>query len=149
MRGLLAAWVSAVCMLSVLAGGRTLAFNERQSEFDKSIRSLEESSRKDPTNPQTWNDIAIFYWEELRRNSKLSDSKENDYILKGLEASDKAITLQPNYAEAIVFKALLLRMQALREKDKGKQKSLIDEANRLSDKGNLLRAKRQAWTPPL
>ena len=106
MRGLLAAWVSAVCMLSVCAGGRTLAFNERQSEFDTSIRSLEESSRKNPTNPETWKDIASYYWDELRRSPKLSDSKKKDYFLKGFEASDKAITLQPNYAEAIVFKAL-------------------------------------------
>src|SRR5262245_24812015 len=116
MRGWLAAVISVVCALTVCAGGRTLAFGEPQSGLDKSIRSLEESSRKDPANPETWRDIASYYWDELRKNSTLSDSRKKEYLLKGLGAADTALTLQPNYAEAMSFKGLLLHQQALGEK---------------------------------
>ena len=40
---------------------------------------------------------------------------------KGVEATDKAIAIKSDYLEAIVYKGLLLRLQANMEKDRGKQ----------------------------
>ena len=51
-----------------------------------------------------------------------------EYTIKGLEAEDKALQLNPEYFEALSFKNILLRQQALYEKDPAAQKRLITEA---------------------
>ncbi len=123
----------------------TLAgYYNRQGQFDKTIQALEERAQKEPTNPEAFHTIASYYWDETRGDPKLRDSEKKDFVLKGLQASDKAIQLKPDYVDAIVFKGLLLRQQALLEKDPAKQKSLIDEAKGLSEKANDLRRKQSA-----
>jgi len=123
----------------------TLAgYYNRQGQFDKTIMALEERAQKEPTNPEAFHTIASYYWDEARNDPKLRDTEKRDFVLKGLEASNKAIQLKPDYVDAIVFKGLLLRQQALLEKDPAKQKSLLDEAKGLSDKANDLRKKQTA-----
>ena len=47
---------------------------------------------------------------------------------------DKALTLNPDYMEAMTYKNILLRLQANMEKDPAEQKRLIDEADKLRNK---------------
>jgi hypothetical protein len=54
--------------------------------------------------------------------------------MKGLAMEDKALQLNPDYMEAMTYKNILLRMQALTEKDPQKQKQLIDDADKLRNK---------------
>jgi tetratricopeptide (TPR) repeat protein len=123
----------------------TLAgYYNRQGQFDKTIKALEERAQKEPTNPEAFHTIASYYWDETRGDPKLRDSEKMDFVRKGLEASEKAIQLKPDYVEAITFKGLLLRQQALLEKDPGKQAALIKEATGLSEKANELRKKQTA-----
>jgi len=60
-------------------------------------------------------------------------------VLDGLEAVNKAIEIKPDYVEAITYKGLLLRTQALVEKDPKKQQQLIREGTELGDKANAMR----------
>ena len=83
--------------------------------------------------------IAAYYWDETRGDGSLNDAQKKDYVGKGLEAVDKAISMKPDFVEAITFKGLLLRLQANLEKDPAKQQALIKEATGLSDKANELR----------
>jgi hypothetical protein len=53
---------------------------------------------------------------------------------KGVAAEDKALQLNPNYIEALVYKNILLRQQANLEKDPDKQKELIRQADELRGK---------------
>ena len=53
---------------------------------------------------------------------------------KGIAAEDKALQLNPNYIEALVYKNILLRQQANLEKDPNKQKELIQQADELRGK---------------
>jgi tetratricopeptide (TPR) repeat protein len=123
----------------------TLAgYYNRQGQFDKTILALEERAQKEPTNPEAFHMVSQYYWDEVRGDPKLRDSEKKDYVQKGLEASDKAIKLKGDYVDAIVFKGLLLRQQALLEKDPSKQTALIDEAKKLSEKANDLRKKQTA-----
>ena len=52
---------------------------------------------------------------------------------------DKALEIKPDYVEAMTYKGLLLRTQALIEKDPKKQQELIREGTALSDKANAMR----------
>jgi len=114
-------------------------FYNRQGKFDKTIESLEQRAAIEPTNPEAFQTIAGYYWDETRGDSSLTDAQKRDYVQKGLESVEKAISLKTDYVEAITFKGLLLRLEANLEKDPGKQQALLKEATALSDKANGLR----------
>ena len=60
-------------------------------------------------------------------------------VLDGLASVNKALEIKPDYIEAMTYKGLLLRTQALIEKDPKKQQELIREGTALSDKANAMR----------
>jgi len=118
----------------------TLAgFYNRQGEFSKTIGALDERAKVEPTNPDAFQTIAAYYWDETRADNSLTEATKKEYIGKGLEAVEKAISLKPDFVEALTFKGLLLRLQANLEKDPAKQQALIKQATELSDKANELR----------
>ena len=114
----------------------------RGSSTRRSTRSS--SARKlEPNNPEAFQTIAAYYWDETRGDVRAERrSRSATTSQKGLEAVDKALSLKSDYVEALTFKGLLLRQQALLEKDPAKQQQLLKEATALSDKANELR-KRQ------
>jgi len=123
----------------------TLAgFYNRQGEFEKTIMALEERAAKEPTNPEAHHMIASFYWDEATRDARLNDKQKTEYVQKGIQADDKAIQLKADYIDALVFKGLLLRQQALLEKEPSKQQALIKQATELHDKAEDLRKKKTA-----
>ena len=54
---------------------------------------------------------------------------------------NKALQLNPSYVDALIYKNLLLRQEALVEKDRAKQLQLLDEANVLQKQAIELRKK--------
>ena len=127
----------------------TLAgYYNRQGHFDKTIEALEERAAKEPNNPEAFYTIATYYWDEAYRDFKLKDAEKKDFVTKGTTAVDHALQLKPDYVEAIVYKGLLLRLQANLEKDPAKQQALLKEATALSEKANTMRKAKAAGTAP-
>ena len=110
----------------------------RENEFDKAIEAYQARADKEPNNPEAFHMIGGAYWKETSGNGGLKDSVKLDHIEKGLAAEDKALQLKPDYVDAITFKGLLLRQQALVEKDPAKQQALIKEAEGLTARANEL-----------
>src|SRR5438874_3168393 len=123
----------------------TLAgYYNRQGRFDKTIEALEERAQKEPNNPEAFYTIATYYWDEAYRDFKLKENEKREYVGKGVEAVDHALQIKPDYTEALVYKNLLLRLQANLEKDPAKQQQLLKEADRLRDKAQELRKQKVA-----
>jgi len=123
----------------------TLAsYYNRQGQFDKTIEALEERAAKEPNNPEAFYTISVYYWEKAYRDFKLTEKEKKAFVDKGEASVDKALKLKPDYIEAIVYKGLLLRLQANLEKDPGKQQALIKEAETLSAKAADLRKQKAA-----
>ena len=116
-------------------------FYNRQGEFEKLIAAIEERTVKEPKNPEAFHTMASYYWDEATRDSRLTEKQKIDYVLKGLEADDKALEIKPDYMDAMVYKGLLLRLQATLEKDPAKQQQLIKDATTLHDKAEELKKK--------
>ncbi len=116
-------------------------FYNRQGRFDKTIESLNQRAEIEPNNPEAFQTIAGYYWDETRGDTALTDAQKKEYIGHGIEAVDKALSLKPDYVEALTFKGLLLRLEANVEKDPARQQALLKEATTLSDKANELRKK--------
>src|SRR5215467_6418039 len=120
------------------------SFYNRQGKFPKTIEALEQRAQKEQNNPEAWQTIAVYYQDEARKDSRLKENEKRDYIGKGLVAVDKALTIKPDYADAMTYKGLLLRLQAPLEKDLTKQQDLLKKAKELQDQSEETRKKKSA-----
>ena len=119
-------------------------YYNRQGEFDKTIEALEARAQKEPSNPEAYYTIATYYWDKAYRDFRLREADKKKFVQSGVDAVDKAISLKNDYMEALVYKNLLLRLEANLEKDQAKQQALLKEADRLRDQAQEIRKKRAA-----
>jgi tetratricopeptide (TPR) repeat protein len=113
-------------------------------DFDKTMAAHYDRVKVDPNNPEGYYTIAVFFWDKVNKDFRLKEADKRNYLAKGMEAANKALELNPNYIDALVYKGLILRSQALLEKEPAKQNALIAEANQLRDKAEVLRKKKAA-----
>jgi tetratricopeptide (TPR) repeat protein len=114
-------------------------YYNRQGNFNKAIQAFEQRADREPNNPEGFYTVATQYWDQAYRGVGVKEADKRNYVQKGLTAIDHAIQLKPDYVEAIVYKNLLLRSQALLEKDPAKQQALIKQADALRDKAEEIR----------
>jgi len=113
-------------VLASLAG-----YYNRQGDFPKTIEALEQAAALEPNNPEGYHRVAVFYWDKTRGDFRLSKPEQKNFIEKGLAMEDKALSLNPDYMEALTYKNILLRLKANITTDAAEQKRLIDEADKL------------------
>jgi len=118
------------------------AYYNRQGDFPKTIEALQKAADLNPNNPEGYHLIGTYYWDKARKDFRLSPADQKDYILKGLAMEDKALSLNPEYMEAMTYKNILLRMEANTEKDKKKQDELLKQADELRNKAMELQKKK-------
>jgi len=119
-------------------------YYNRQNEFDKTIDALTQRASVEPNNPEAFFTISTYYWDNAQRNFRLKDNEKKEQAGKGIEAVNKALQIKPDYMEALVYKGLLLRVQAALEKDAAKQQALLKEAVALKDQAEDLKKKKAA-----
>jgi tetratricopeptide (TPR) repeat protein len=123
----------------------TLAgYYDRQGNFDKLIESLEARTAQEPNNPEAHYTIATYYFNKASRDFSLSNAEKAKYAAAGVVAVDKALALNKDYMEALIFKNLFLRLQANVERDPARQQALLREANQLRDRAEELRKQKAA-----
>jgi tetratricopeptide (TPR) repeat protein len=123
-------------------------FYNRQGDFPKTIEALEKAAELEPKNPQGYQLLATYYWEKAYKDHRLTSPQKKEYIGKGLEATDKALALNSEYADALTYKNLLLRMQGNEETDLAKRAALYKEADDLRNKAIDLNKARQSGAKP-
>ena len=121
-------------------------YYNRQGVFEKTIAALEQRAEKEPTNPEAFQMIAGYYYEEASADTRLRDQEKLDYVMKGLAAADKALSIKKDYPEAMTFKGLLLRQEARLEKDPAKAQQLLKEGTEWGEKANAMRKSQAAGT---
>jgi tetratricopeptide (TPR) repeat protein len=120
------------------------AFYNRQNQFDKTIEALDQRAAREPNNPEAFYTIATYYWDKAYRDARVTDAQKKEFVRKGIDAIDRALQIKPDYMEALVYKNLLLRLQANAEKDRGKQLALIKQADQLRERAEALRKQKAA-----
>jgi tetratricopeptide (TPR) repeat protein len=128
---------------------RLAGYYSRQGDFPATVEALEARITQEPDSPEAHHTLSQYYWDEVFSNFRLNDDERMDYVLAGLAASDQAIELNNNYAEALIFKNLLLRRQALLENDFSVQTALIEEAEQLQQRAEELQAIQQGQALPI
>jgi tetratricopeptide (TPR) repeat protein len=114
-------------------------FYNTMGDFPKTIEALRGRAEQEPNNPEAYFVIATYFWDDAQRNFSLTDADKRDHIQQGLQAVDKALELKSDYTDAMVYKGLLLRLQANLETDPKVQQSLIKQAEELHDKAEEMR----------
>jgi tetratricopeptide (TPR) repeat protein len=109
-------------------------FYNRQGEFDKTMEALNKAAEIKPTDPQGHQLVATYYWEKAFKDHTLPNPKKKEYIVKGIEATNRALALNRDYIEALTYKNILLRMQANLEPDLAKRGELMKEADEIRNR---------------
>ena len=117
------------------------AFYNRQGDFTKTMEAWNKRAEAEPNNPEAWHTIGVYYQDKVFRDKKLPKAQGLEFTLKGIAAEDKALSINPEYYEAVIFKNILLRQQALFERDPAKVKELLATADVLQKKGIELQKK--------
>jgi tetratricopeptide (TPR) repeat protein len=117
-------------------------YNRQGDQFAKTMENLHKAADLEPNNPQGYYQVATYYEEKVRKDFRLSPALKKEYIFKGIEATDQAIKLNENYAEALAYKNILLRHQMRIEPDRAKQQELEKEADRLRSRASELLKKK-------
>lgn len=112
------------------------AFYNRAGQFDNALSAYEQAAALDPTNPQGFHQIASFYWEKAFKDQSLRPAEKTIYLHRGIEAADRALAIDPNDVDSLVYKNLLLR--TLATLDPSRRDALIAEADMLRSRAQKL-----------
>ena len=124
------------------------AFYTRRGDFTRAIQALEDVSALDPSDPARHHVVATCYWK-AQKDTSLMPAERLTYIQAGIAAEDRAIALDGTFTDALVYKNILLRMQANMETDPARRQALVAEADSLRDRAMELRRSRPgAGAPP-
>jgi TonB family protein len=118
------------------------------SQFEARITALEREASLKPGDAPAQHLVGTAYYEKTRDASVTADQKR-EYLARGLKAEDRALDANPNYVEALVYKNIMLRTQALAETDPAAREALIREADTLRNRAMQLQSARGAETVPV
>jgi tetratricopeptide (TPR) repeat protein len=121
-------------------------YNRQGDQFDKVMEALHKAADIQPNDPQGHQLVATYYWEKAQKDHTLSNAQKREYIMKGLEATDRALALNSEYIEALTYKNILLRMQGNLETDMARRTALYKEADELRNKAMELTKRKTAGT---
>ena len=113
-------------------------------------RRLEELAAADPTNPKVHQLVATYYWEKAFKDPSLTTAQKIEYIQAGINATDRALSYDAEYVEALTYKNILLRMQANLETDKTRQAATDRRSGRPAKQGDGVEQgawRRCRWCP--
>jgi len=119
-------------------------YYNRQGEFEETMIALDERAVREPNNPEAFYTISTYYWEKAFRDFNLTEEEKAQHVVDGLVAIDKALDLKDDYMEAMVYKNILLRMQANATPNIEEQDALIAEADELRNRADEIRKERAA-----
>ena len=89
----------------------------------------------EPGNPEAYYTMAAYYWEKAYRDTAVSARRRSATTSAGASRPPiRRSRLKPDYLEALTYKNLLLRSQALLDSDPEAQKRLIAEADALRNR---------------
>jgi TonB family protein len=101
-----------------------------QGRYRDEIEALRGAATVPPVTADAWHSVATVCWQAGNASS-IESGDRLAFILEGIAAEDRALTLKPDYVEAMTYKQILLRSQATLIPDREEQQRLIAQADAL------------------
>ena len=124
--------------ISCWADGRAVA-QQSDRRVEPTIERLEQLATQQPKNPESWYTLAASYSEKAK-NTKLPKDVAKAYVKRASETVDRALTINPDYYEALRLKTSVLRRGATFAKDSAERKRLNAEADAFKHKADEILA---------
>ena len=121
------------------------ALYNRTGRFELAVQSFERVATLRPADPEAHHVVGTYYFEKTRDQTLTPETKQA-YIERGLAAEDEALAINPEYMEALVYKNLLLRVQAVSEPDPVRKQALVSQADALRNKALQLQLQKNRST---
>jgi TonB family protein len=121
---------------------------QRQGRFADTIEALRGAAALEPDEAEPQHRIATYYWEHAAKEASLDPAARLTSIKEGLAAEERALALRPDYADAMVYKNILLRMQANLTGDPVEKARLIAEADALRSRVLQMQQQKASGPPP-
>jgi tetratricopeptide (TPR) repeat protein len=115
----------------------------KYGRFDETMEWLGKARDVQTTNPEGYYLIAVHYWDKVYRDPDLTTDQKKQYIELGMGQLDKALEIDDQYVDALIYKNLLLREQAKIEPNARRKAELIAQADELRDRALVLKEKQQ------
>jgi TonB family protein len=122
-------------------------FYTRRRDFEKTMAMLELGADLAPSDAAAQHLVASYYWEKATKDLNLLPAEQFTYVTAGLAASDRALGINPDYVDALVYKGLLLRKRADLETDPAQKQRTIAEATALQRRAIEIRTRRAPADP--
>ena len=90
--------------------------------------------------------VSVYCWDKAYRDASLSPVERAKFVELGLTSVDKALQLQPEYFEAMVYTNLLYREKAKLQTDEKSKQQFFDKAEEWRTKAMALREKLKKQT---
>jgi tetratricopeptide (TPR) repeat protein len=121
-------------------------FYDRKGDWAKAVEAMAKRAENDPRNPEAFHQMAAWLWAKADKDYTISAADKRQYIERGIQAEDRALAINPDYIDALVYKNILLRLKALGETNRATQAALLREADQLRDKAIALQGKKTSGT---
>ena len=118
----------------------------KTGDFPNAWRYFLKRAEMDPKNKEAWYTVGVVAWERSYKGQEaVSDAeREQTLIPQGLAAFDKAIALDPDYLDALVYASLLYREKAAVLQRQGRSQEAQEAtatASTLKDRAQAVRKK--------
>ena len=132
--------IAVVCgaLMLALGAGAWTAVNAFPLHAEEQSTQAQRPPR-DPLSPAAYHRQAVELWEKAKSDRSLTVEQALEVIEKAIAAEDRALDLHPDYTDALMFKNVLLRMQAEATADPTNRQRLVREADELRDRAVELR----------
>lgn len=129
---------------SVAAHTAAAGVYHRRGDFDNAIAELRTVAVLQPQSAEARHRIAVYFWDKSRSDPNTDATIQMSYITQGLEAEDQALSISPDYAEALTYKNILLRLKANLTQDPTQKARLIADADELRNRVIEMQRRREA-----
>jgi len=104
------------------------AYYSQQNDTAKTIEYLSLPSAMQPDNPETCCLVASYLFGVVAQTARQEERLTPEYVGRASLQVDRALRAQPQHLPALLYKAMLLVLQANAEKDPARQTALQNEA---------------------
>ena len=104
-------------------------YYNQQGQFDKTIAALEQRAAKEPNNPEAFQTIATTTGIKPARTRASRTARRRTTCTRASSRSIARLQIKPDYAEAMIYKGLLLRLAGQPRKGPG-QAAGFDQGSR-------------------
>jgi tetratricopeptide (TPR) repeat protein len=111
----------------------------KYGRFEETMEWLGKARDVQSNNPEGYYLIAVHYWDKVYRDPSLTNDDKKNFIDLGMGELEKALQIDDEYVDALIYKNLLLREQAKIEPNGRRKEELIAQADELRDRAIKLK----------